>query len=214
MARTYLLPALALIATGIFCEGAPREDAKDEKPAASTEPKGLPLELKIVSEQDAWELDTRGDPPFKFQQKIREGEKSGELLSATRVELQLEIRNTGTRSIRIWVGGDGTLLSFDLKGTGPMTCESRARLAPGVIPPQVITIPVGKSHKIPVTSLSHGFRNQTKYTYITEIGDYQLSATFKTAVSPAPSGTREVSSGFGEVILKSAPIEFYVKRPS
>ncbi len=41
--------------------------------SASTEPKGLPLELRIVSEQANWELDSRGDPPFKFQEKIREG---------------------------------------------------------------------------------------------------------------------------------------------
>ena len=95
-----------------------------------------------------------------------------------------------------------------------MTVESKARPAPGTIPPKMVTIPAGKSHKIALTSLSHGFRMQAKYTYITEIGDYQLTATFKTAVSPAPSGTRELSPGFGEVILKSAPIEFYVKRPS
>ena len=212
--RVFLISAVVIVATALFAVAAPKEDSRDEKAVATTEPKGLPLELRIVSEGANWQLDTRGEQPFKFQQMIREGEKSGALVPATRVELQLEIRNTGISEIRIWVGGDDTLLSLDLQGTGPMMVSSKVKPTPGVVPPVVVTIPAGKSHKIPLTSLAHGFRNQAKHTYITEIGDYQLSATYKTAVSPAPSGSRRLAADFGEVILKSAPIEFYVKRPS
>lgn len=210
MIRSALLSVLVL-ATASFCHA--QEEGKDEKPQASTEPKGLPLELRIVGELAGWELDSRGDPATKFQEKIRAGEKSGQLVSATRVELELEIRNTGSSSIRIWVSGDATLLTFDLKGPGAMTADSKEPLN-GTIAPQTVTIAPGKSHRIPFTSLAHGKRLKARHSYITEIGRYQLSATFKTGVSPAPSGSKGSSAGFGEVILKSAPIEFNVKRPS
>lgn len=212
--RVLPLAVILLAATALPGADVPNEKLRDEKSAASTLPQGLPLELRIINEQSSWELDSRGDRPAQFQEKIREGQKSGALVSATRVELQLEIRNTGTIDVRIWVSGDDTLLTLDLQGTGPMTADSKTRPDSRVIPPVAVTIPAGKSHTIALTSLAHGFRNQAKNTYITEIGDYQLTATFKTAVSPAPKGSRRLAADFGEVILKSAPIEFYVKRPS
>lgn len=188
--------------------------AEEEAPKASTEPRDLPIELKIVADAATWELNSRGDPPFKFQENIRKGEKSGQLVSATSVELELEIKNKSNHSIRIWVDGDDTLLTFDLKGPGAMTAQARPSALGRAISPRSVTIQPGRSYRIPLTSLSDGLRLTSRHLYITEIGDYRLSATFKTGVSPAPLATRELSGGFGEVILKSAPIKFHVKRPS
>jgi hypothetical protein len=211
--RIHLL-ILAVVVFGLPCSADPKVDPRDEKPQASTEPKGLPIELSIVGDSTQWELDSRGDPAYKFAENIRNGENSGRLLSPTRAELELEIKNKGATPIKIWVGGDGTLLSLDLKGPGAITLDTKAKPAPGSIPAEVVTIQPGKSHLIPLTTLAHGFRLESKYTYISEIGSYQLSATFTTAVSPAPPESRGVSSGFGEVKLKSLPIVFRVRRPT
>ena len=208
MIRSYFLAAV-FVALAPFALA-----ARDEKPVASTEPKDVPLELKLVADQADWELDSRGDPSFKFQEKIRAGEKSGEPVSATRVNLELEIKNTGKQPLRIWVSGDATLLSLDLTGPGAMTAAAKLTPPTGVDPPHSVTLAPGKSYKIPLSSLAYGFRLSATHAYITETGDYQLSATFKTGVSPAPPNSKGLTLGFGEVTLKSAPIAFFVKRPS
>lgn len=214
MYRVHLFALTAIFAIGSSCLADPKIDPRDEKPRASTEPDDLPIELSLEGDATQWELDSRGDPAFKFQENIRIGEKSGRLLSPTRCELDLVIKNKGKTSIKIWIGGDGTLLGLDLKGPGAITLDTKVKPEPGKIPAEIVTIAPGQLHRIPLTSLSHGRRLEAKFTYISEIGNYRLAATFKTAVSPAPEKSRDVAPGFGEVILKSAPIEFRVRRPS
>jgi hypothetical protein len=212
--RLSILAALALV-LGSPAAFAPPPEAKDDPSAPSTEPKGLPIELKIVNESlEAYDLDSRGVPPYKFQERLREAAKTGELPFPTRVEMQLEIKNTGTSTIKVWVAGDATLLTLDLKGNGAMVFDRRLPRPNSVKPPVEVTIGPGKSHKIPLTEFAYGLRNQAIYAYITETGLYHLTATFKTAVAPAPGGTKEPKAGWGEVILKSAPLTFRVVRPS
>ena len=47
--------------------------------------------------------------------------------------------------------------------------------------------------------------------YWTEPGEYKLSATFRTAIKPAPKGTKE-ENGFGRVELKSEPVKITVEK--
>lgn len=215
MIRTRLLAALALALGAPALSAPPPEAPKDDPANPSTEPKGVRVELKLVNAAlEAYDLNTRGDRPFEFQEKIREAIKTGALPFPTQVEMELEIKNTGTSSLKVWVAGDATVLKLDLQGNGAITVDRKLPPPRGVVPPTAVTIAPGKSHRIPLTQLAHGARNEAFYTYITETGLYHLSATFRTAVSPAPQGTKEVKPGYGEVILKSAPISFRVIRPS
>jgi hypothetical protein len=191
--------------------------APNEKAAApSTEPKDVPLELTIINlGRSAYEVHTNGDPPFKYQENIRKAELAGKPLRATPVAMALEIRNTGPTALKIWVGGDATLLTLDLQGNGARSAVANRPRPTGAVPPVVVEIPAGKSYRMPLKSLASGFRNEAAYAYITEGGLYSLSATFRTSVLPAPPNAKmEQKNGFGEIILKSAPLKIRAVKPS
>jgi hypothetical protein len=78
--------------------------------------------------------------------------------------------------------------------------------------PKTITLAAGKSYAFPaIKSLSNGFRGQARKTYWTEAGEYALSATYTTAVSPAPKGAKKVEEGFGQVTVTGAPVKIKVE---
>jgi len=195
-----------------------KEEPKKEAPAEpSTEPEGVPLELRIVREnkenKDPIEYHT-GDPDHMFRQKVVEAELKGNPLRGTFVELFMEIKNTGPKPLTVYVSGDVTLLTLDLQGKGAMTAEKKHAPLKDTIPPTAVTILPGKTYIMPLNTLDHGVRNEEKHAYIAKGGNYTLTATFKTGVSPAPKGTRFLPKGFGEVILKSPPFKFLAVKPS
>lgn len=208
MLRFGLICAAVLLSSPIAISIAAEPDAK---PGPSTEPKDLPIELTIVSETNEFYFDGRGEQPAKFQQRIRDMEKYGDPLPATRVQMNLQIKNKGKSTIRIWESGDATLLTLDLKGPDAMTAEAK-RKGTGFISPTVVSIAPGKTYSIPLTSLTSGFRNETKFAYCGGLGNYQLSASFKTGMSPTPQGAKALGNDFGEVVLKSAPYAFRVEK--
>jgi hypothetical protein len=210
---TRRLTAAALLLLALPLAAADDKPA-DAPPGPSAEPKDAPLELKLVSETNTLELDARGDPIYKFQENIKAGEKSGERLAPTRVEMALQIKNTGKAAVQVWVAGDATLLTLDLKGNGAMTASARAAPPRNFFPPRPVTLKPGQSYKIPLERLAYGFRNEATYAYVADLGVYELTATFRTGVSPAPGGSKALGSGFGEVTLKSAPLTLRAVRPS
>jgi hypothetical protein len=215
MPKRTLAVCVALLVLSIPARGRAEESTVGDRP--STTPKNLPIELKVVNRAaDEYELNTSGDRVPKYQERIRLGESNGWLLAASQVDMELVITNTGPRPLQIWVGGDGTELGLELRGNGAMRAEDRSNSLGGpAAPPEVVSIAPGKSHSVPLTSLNFGPRDRVKRAYITETGVYRLSATLRTAVSPAPKGSVPVKgTKFGEVQLHSAPITFRVVRPS
>ena len=203
------------VLTAASLSSADKTEPKEEALPA-TEPKGVPLELKIINAAlEPYDVDPRGEPMYKFQEKIRQAEQGGLLMHPTYVEMFLEITNTGSAALDIWVGGDLTALTLDLKGNGARSAARKPPVLNDFIAPKSIKIPAGKSHRIPLPALASGIRNEEKFSYVTEPGLYWLSATFRTGVSPAPKGTtKQLKNGFGEVLLKSAPLGFRAVRPS
>lgn len=216
MLRHLLIAVAFLMTVGMPSTSAPMEENKDDVLKPSTEPKNLPLELKIINNAlEAYDVDARGDPFYKFQENIRKRERSGTLLFATQVEMELEIKNTGIAPIQILISSESTQLVLDLTGNGAMTAHATSATSRDPVVPQPVTINPGKSYKMALTSLASTFRNQTTHCYVTEAGLYQLSVKLRTGIFPPPkNATHMLQNGFGEVLLKSAPIEFRAIRPS
>ncbi len=72
-------------------------------------------------------------------------------------------------------------------------------------------IAAGKTHTIPVKTLQSGFRGKAHWAYWTAAGEYELVATLRTAMTPAPKGAKDANDGFGAVTLTSGPLKLTVE---
>jgi hypothetical protein len=119
------------------------------------------------------------------------------------VYLDLEIANTSDKDVTIWIGGDATSLSFDLKGPGAvcklltLTTTADFRYARPVV------IRAGETYTRPVTSLNFPHPRPSSLWYWTEPGEYTLSATWVLGASKDTAGP----------VLVAAPIKLTVTAP-
>jgi hypothetical protein len=127
------------------------------------------------------------------------------------VDLALELKNTGDKDIQIWISGDPTMIDLKLDGPGAVSVAPRRAFTQEFRIPKAVSLAPGKTYSMEIKSLSFGFRNQSQFAYWTEPGDYTLTASFKTAVSPTPKGAKETGEkGFGQVTVTSAPVKIMV----
>lgn len=210
MLRRILPVALIFGLAGIA--GAQDKKKEDAKPKA--DPEGTPLELSVGGKTTKYALETGGMSAADYKKSIEDAAKKkgfGKLPAAPAVDLTVEIKNTSDKPVNVWHKGDPVVLVLELKGkgavnadfNGPMTLEFRL--------PEAVEIAAGKSHTIAVKSLRSGMRGNTKYAYWTEPGEYELVATLRTGVNPAPKGAKEGMDGFGMVLLTSAPLKITVE---
>lgn len=188
-------------------------------PQARSDPSGVPLEARLIATKDAYTLDLGGETPEARRKRIVE--KKFPPLPA--VDLTLEIRNTGTKELRVGLGGSAVGLQFQMEGPGALTVETGSVAIPGASPPvRIVVLAPGKTESLPLTTL-RGYERVNIVTkqfgsYWTEPGTYTLTANFLTVVSPAPAGAKQdkVFGGegmFGVVTLTSAPVKIKVVAP-
>jgi hypothetical protein len=80
-----------------------------------------------------------------------------------------------------------------------------------------VTLAPGKTWRLPITSLTYGTHGVAKFvswrTCWAQAGEYTLTATYKTAVAPAPKGakpTRWADFDGGFVTVTTAPVKLKV----
>lgn len=196
---------------------------KRDTGAPSTEPPGLPLAARLVGAREAYPLDLGGMTPEAFRKKIadagagprRPGPAGRRFPASPKVDLKLELTNTGKETVKVQVRGNANKLTLDLKGPGafyaPIVVQN---FLPIRRPPQVLTVAPGQTVTITdVPTLAFPKPGTGSQAYWTTPGDYRLTVDYVLGVSPAPAGTRDVGDGFGEVIVHTAPITLKVVAP-
>jgi len=182
----------------------PKSDNKSR-----TEPAGVPLEARLIAKKDTYVLDLGGKTP----EEVRKLLNNDPFPQAPAVDLELEFRNSGNKDLTFQIDGTypGMPLYFKLEGPG---AENRTWSAPpapvaGARPVQVTLAP-GKTHTLAFTELKtfRGGRDGTACCW-TEPGDYTLTATLETMVSPVPPGSKDYN-GFGVVKVISASVKLKV----
>jgi hypothetical protein len=179
----------------------------------TTEPASATLEAHLVAKQDTYTLDRGGKSPDEYARQVRAAANRGEPLPTPRVELTLVLRNTGDKEIKILVGGDGPDVMLDLQGPGAVRVQPNRERPADFRPPSVVAIAPGKSHVLSLSNFSFGDRGSSDLAYWTKPGDYRLTATYRTSVSPMPKGAQKdpyFSPDFGHVAATSAPIKLTV----
>jgi len=194
-----------------FAALAPSEDKKEAKPKA--DPEGTPLEISIVSKTTKYTLDTGGLSTEEYAKKIADSAKpnGGKLPAAPAVDLTIVIKNTSDKAVTVWTKGDPVVLDMLLTGKGAVSAAPLRAFTREFRLPQGVEIAAGKTVEIPVKSLSGGFRGASTFAFWTAPGDYEITAKFKTGMSPVPKGAKDDGDGFGGVTLTSAPFKVTVE---
>lgn len=178
--------------------------ADEAKPDA---PK-VPLELKLTAKKDTYTLDLGGKTPAEFRKLL---DTDGRPPATPAVELELEVKNVGDKEVKVLFGGDPVQVVLDLKGRGAETRKPQLAFTREFRIPMEVALAAGKSKTIAITNLTSGFRNASIFSYWTEPGEYTLTATYVTGVSPKPKDAKDAFDGFGQVKLTSNTIKIKVE---
>jgi hypothetical protein len=193
-----LLPALIVLFAGVA--------NADDKEVSQ-----LPVTATLVGKARTFVLDRGGMSAEAYAALLKEGEKTGKLPPPPDVGLTLQLKNTSDKDVQVWISGNPVVLELELKGPGAVSLKPRMAFPSIYILPKPVTIEPGKTHDIPVKALKYGFRGVAQSAYWTEPGEYTLTASYKTAISPAPKDSKLAKDGFGMVTLTSKAIKLNVE---
>jgi len=132
------------------------------------------------------------------------------------VDLALEFRNTGSQALVFLVGGDEGVPGLELKGPGVISVSGPTGIQAQFLKGTRVTLAPGKTHTVPIKRLSFDSRIRSQFHrfYWAEAGVYTLTASYLTAVSPVPKGSKNRGDGFGAVTVTSAPARLTVVEPT
>jgi hypothetical protein len=201
--RVWLTAVVMLVLSAAVARA---EDKKEEPKAPD-----LPVKATLVAKKATYTLDLGGKSGDEFRRMLKEAEKGGKVPAGPKVDLVLELKNTSDKEVQVWISGDSVVLNLDLKGEGAVNVVAQQAFTDDFRGPKPITIAAGKTHEIPIASLTYGFRGVAQQAYWTEPGEYKLSASLQTAISPAPPGTKDNGQGFGPCTIKSEPVKITVE---
>jgi hypothetical protein len=201
----WILPLMLFAVAG----SAPADDKKPAPP--KPDPETTPLELKITGKTTKFPAPADADALKKQVTAAQNAKFGGKLPPAPAVDLTLEIKNTSDKPVTVWTTGDPVVLTLMLKGQGAINVQSGGPMTLEFRIPKGIEIAAGKTHEIPIKSLRSGVRGVTHYAYWTEPGEYELVATLRTGMNPAPKGAKESMDGFGQVTVASPALKVTVE---
>jgi len=182
-------------------------DNKVDRP--KPDPATTPLELTITGKITKYTLDTGGLSAADYKKKIEAAANDGPVRTPA-VDLSIELKNTSDKAVTVWTSGDSVVLTLELTGKGAVNVAPLVAFTTNFVGPKGIEIAAGKSHIIPLKALSSGFRGSSKFSTWTAAGDYELVATLKTGMTPAPKGALDFD-GFGVVTVTSPAFKITVE---
>jgi hypothetical protein len=130
---------------------------------------------------------------------------------APKVDLKLVVKNTSKDTIQVWNAGDSVKVTLSLTGKGAVSHTPRLAFTTDFKLPKAVKVEAGKSVEFPIKALVGGFRGGSEYSYWTAAGEYELTATLSTGVSPAPKGADAADDGFGVVQVASKAVKITVE---
>ncbi|MBA4065080.1 MAG: hypothetical protein C0501_15465 [Isosphaera sp.] len=190
----------------------PAQEKKEDKKA---DPAAGPLEVTATGKATKYELDpAKAGAEFKKSLEDmakKKGLVGGRPPAPPAVDLAVSIKNTSDKPVRVWVKGDPVVLTLELKGKGAVNVDSFGPMTLEFRLPEAVEIGPGKTYEMPLKALQSGMRGQTRFSYWTEPGEYELVAALRTGVSPAPKGSKEGMDGFGMVTATGPGLKLTVE---
>lgn len=147
----------------------------------------LPLTLKVVDKTDPHDL-VGNMTPEEMRKEIAQAIADGRPPEPTKVKLELEFKNVGSKNLTFYVGGDRSELDLDLRGDGAVVAVVKKAFTREFRAGKAVELAPGKTYILKVERLAFGKRDEEKAAWLTEYGAHSLVAKFRTAISPAPQG--------------------------
>ncbi len=178
--RTWLMAVSVLI----LSVTAVQADDKKEEPKTPASP----IKATLTAKKATYTLDLGGKSGDEFRKLLKDNEKSRTLPAAPTVDLVLELKNTSDKAVTVWISGDAVVLNLDLKGEGAVNAVAQVAFTREFRVSKPLMLEAGKTHEIPIANLNYGYRGVAQRAYWTEPGEYKLSVSFQTGISPPPPG--------------------------
>jgi Ca2+-binding EF-hand superfamily protein len=144
-----------------------------------------------------------------FRKRINEETDSQKLPASPKIDLVLELHNTGTDPVMIWPRGTIDEPELAITGPGVVTPDNLKSISAGVwaTTPQPVILP-GKKYRISIESLNpSGFSHNA--VYWTKPGEYTITASYPVWKNLPPHPPGLLSSP----APKGPPIKFSAKTP-
>ncbi len=120
-----------------------------------------------------------GQTGAAFREELTRAQEAGKLPLPPRVPLELALTNSGTRPMEIELGGR---LELDVEGKGVVRLPAEQAAPPDYLHPQTRWLAAGARWTVPIDRLIAGAPGRLEYIYLTEPGDYTLTARLNVRV--------------------------------
>lgn len=206
----------AIIAAALAAVGVGGTSVADDAPKAGKAiPPGTPLALTI-SGTARYAFDPGPLTPEHYKKLLDDAAAVGKkpafgdkLPTPPAVDLTVAVTNTSDKAVTLWKAGDPVVLTLTLSGKGAVNLAPPMAMTLEFRTPVETTLDAGKSHAFTVKTLRSGMRGITQSSYWTAPGEYDLTATLKTGMRPAPKGAKDFD-GFGVVTVTSPAFKITV----
>jgi hypothetical protein len=167
-------PALQLSARVVRDDG-PESKAKmmeNVRPPVDIEREQGPAELVRLTL-------ARGQSGHAFRAELRQAELDKKLPTPPEVPIALELSNNGGRSLQVRLGDAATRLTLEVRGNGVARVPAVGVAEPAFLRPRTLRLEPGEHEVLHIDRLIAGAPGRLEYIYLTEPGDYTLTARLR-----------------------------------
>jgi hypothetical protein len=141
-----------------------------------------------------------GPDAMKLKHDLAQAREGGKLPLPPAVPLALALTNAGARTLEVRLGDASSELALEVRGPGVVRVPAPDAAEPEFLRRQTVRLAPGERHVLHVGRLVDGARDRLEYVYLTEPGDYTLTARWR------------VTAGGEVVTVPSEPIRVRVRK--
>jgi len=121
-----------------------------------------------------------------LREDLRKAQRDGKLPLPPEIELELVLVNSGQHAVEVRLGDERAELSLDVQGNGVVRSAAPKAEMPAVLRPHTLLLQAGKQHVFQIDRLVAGTPGKVEYIYLTEPGEYKLTARLRLTADGRP----------------------------
>jgi hypothetical protein len=117
-----------------------------------------------------------------FRRELEQAQRDGKFPLPPEISLELVLVNNGKRPVEVRLGKETPTLSLQVTGDGVVRMgapKAQEKEEPEFLRTQILQLEPGKKHTFHIDRLIAGSRGNLEYIYLTEPGEYTLTASLR-----------------------------------